>query len=119
MYCLLVIGNAINEYKFSLITTMLLSFLYISFCRFLLKPFAIQLKLTHENLTTQNISKCLDMNIDVRRLWLRIGDFSAINAFFLYGLLFTNALYLVGKFAEKYKGLTTFSNVRALFLFFK
>lgn len=59
------------------------------------------------------------MNIDVRQLWLRIEDFSVINAIFLYGLLFTNALYLVGKFAVKYKGLTTFSNVRALFTIFQ
>lgn len=66
MYCLLDIGNAIIEYTFPLITTVLLSFLYISFRRISLKPFAVQLKLTHENLTTQNLSKCLDMNIDVR-----------------------------------------------------
>lgn len=119
MYCFLDIGCAINEYTFPLIITILLSFLYISFCKFSLKPFADQLKLTRENPTSQNISKCLDMNTEVRRVWLKVEDFSAINAFLLYGLSFTNALYLIGKYAVKYKGFTTLSKIRALSVIFQ
>lgn len=95
--CLLDIGSAINEYTFPLVTT-ILSFIYLSYCRVSLKPLTDQLKETREHPTKQNIAKCLEMTIKVWRLWLEIEDFTAINAFFLYGLSFTKALHLIAKF---------------------
>lgn len=118
--CLLDIGSAINEYTFPLVTTILLSFIYLSYCRVSLKPLTDQLKETREHPTKQNIAKCLEMTIKVWRLWLEIEDFTSIIAFFLCGLSFTKALHLIAKYVFKGNSFTTMSVLRiATIIFFK
>lgn len=93
------VGYSVNTFTFPLITTILLSFIYIAFCKLILKPFAIQLKKSQKNPTSQNIKKNLIMLNEVRQIWHQIEDFASVNAFFLYGLDFTLALRLVGKYS--------------------
>lgn len=93
------VGYSVNTFTFPLITTILLSFIYIAFCTLTLKPLAIQLKKTQKNPTSQNIKKNLVMYNEVKQIWHQIENFASVNAFFLYGLDFTLALRLVGKYS--------------------
>lgn len=109
MHVLFAIASAINSYIFSLIATILLSYIYTSYCRLTLQPLIMQLKTSLKLPTTHNIKICLDMYAEAKKIRHQIEDFTAINAFFLYGLFFTSILYLIGKYLTIEEG--TFSTV--------
>lgn len=109
------LGYAIVEYTFPFISTILLTFIYISFNRSVLKPFGELLKVTYNNPTSQSIKVNLDTYAEVRRIWIQIEDFASVNAFFLFGFSFSSSMYLVGKYVSiEQAGLTTLSKFRAV-----
>lgn len=113
IYVSLDIATAINTFTFSFIATILLSYIYISYCRLTLKPLITQLKTSLKFPTTHNIKICLDMYTEAKKIWHQIEDFTAINAFFLYGLFFISTLYLIGKYVTiEQESFTTASKVR-------
>lgn len=110
------LGYAIVEYTFPFISTILLTFIYTSFNRSVLKPFVELLKATYNNPTSESIKVNLDTYAEVRRIWIQIEDFASVNAFFLFGFSFFSAMYLVGKYVSiEQAGLTTLSKFRAVF----
>lgn len=115
-YILLGIASVINTFTFSLIATILLSFIYTSYCRLTLQPLLIQLKKSLKFPTASNLKICLDMYAEAKQIRHQIEDFTAINAFFLYGLFFTQTLYLVGKYVTIEKEIfSTTSKVRLIY----
>lgn len=109
------IGYAIDEYTFPFISTILLIFIYFSYNRFVLTPFLEQLKITYRNPTLHSIRGNLDMCAKVKRMWMQIEDFTSVSAFFLFGMLFSSALYVVGKAVSiDQGGLSAISKYRAV-----
>lgn len=52
---------------------------------------------------------------EVKQIWMKIEDFTSINAFFLFGVSFSSALYVVNKYVSVDKGcLSIISKFRAV-----
>lgn len=115
LYVSLGIASVINTFTFSLIATILLTYIYTSYCRLTLQPLIMQLKTTLKFPTTNNIKLCLDMYTEAKQIRHQIEEFTAINAFFLYGLFFTSTLYSVGKYVTiEEETFSTVSKVRLI-----
>lgn len=109
------IGYVIDEYAFPFISTILLIFIYFSYNKFILTPFLMQLKRTYRNPTLYSIRANLDMCGEVKQIWMKIEDFTSINAFLLFGVSFSSALYVVNKYVSVDKGcLSIISKFRAV-----